>query len=160
MLRSQHVEREEGRAQRPKSPLSASRHPESLGAVFHSEFGSSFATSDCTLTAHAPIYGTKPGAEQAVPIADVRKQLSRILTLGRVTRHDLHLAVHPEGDALCAFMRVKMRVSFLPFTLRTIPLAFEWSAADSSAARRILIDHHGWPADTTIAPHVAFGAEF
>lgn len=135
----------------------------------------SFATPDCTLTAHAPIYGTKPGAEKAVRLADVRKQLSRILTVGRFTRDHLHLALHPDGDALCLFTSVKMRVFFLPFTLRTIPLAFvvhaaetsnglriddvhEWAAADPEAACRILLDHHDWPADTTLQPHVAFGA--
>jgi hypothetical protein len=136
---------------------------------------SSFATPDCTLTAHAPLWGTKEGEESAVPAADVRTQLARMLRLARVARHDMHLALHPDGDALCLFFRVKGRIAFLPVTVRNVPLAFvvqavetddglrisevhEWPAADPEAARRVLVDHHDWSADTTLKPYVGFGA--
>ena len=136
---------------------------------------SSFATPDCSLTAHAPLWGTKKGAEEATPVADVRRQLARLLKVGRPGRHDMHLAVHPGGDALGLFFRVKASIRFVPVTLRTIPLAFvvqatdtddglrinevhEWAAADPAAACRVLVDHHAWPAGTTMEPHVAFGA--
>lgn len=135
----------------------------------------SFATPDCTLTGHAPVWGTKAGAERAMPIAEVRKRLARLAKLARATRHDMHLAIHPDGDAMGIFVRFEVRLAFLPVTVRTERLAFvvkaietanglristvdEWSAADPEAARRILVDHHGWPADTALHPQVAFGA--
>ena len=135
----------------------------------------SVATPDCTLTAHAPVWGTKQGAERAVPIAEVRTRLARLVRFARATRHDMHLAIHPDGDAMCLFVRFKARLALLPVTVRTEPLAFvvqasetenglriskvdEWSAADPEAARRILVDHHGWPAVTALHPQVAFGA--
>jgi hypothetical protein len=136
---------------------------------------SSFTTPDCTLTAHAPVWGTRQGAERAIPIADVRRRLARLVKLARASRHDMHLAIHPDGDAMCLFVRFKVRLAFLPVTVRTEPLAFvvqasetanglrinkvdEWSAADPEAARRILVDHHDWPADTALHPQMAFGA--
>ncbi|TFC60333.1 hypothetical protein E3O62_06365 [Cryobacterium sp. TMT2-15-1] len=136
---------------------------------------SAFATSDCTVTAHAPLWGTKEGAERAIPIQDVRQQLARLLKWARVTRRDMQLAIHPDGDALGIFVRVEGRLPLLPITVRTMRLAFvvtaaktadglriskvdEWSAADPEAARRILVDHHDWPADTALHPQVAFGA--
>ena len=136
---------------------------------------SSFATPDCALTAHAPLWGTKEGAEQLVPMFVVRKRLARLLKWVRLTRRDMQLAIHPNGDALGIFVRVEGRLPFLPITVRSMPLAFvvtaaetadglrvsqidEWSAADPEAARRILVDHHDWPADTALHPRVAFGA--
>ena len=108
-------------------------------------------------------------------VADVRKQLARMLKVTRVARHDMHLALHPGGDALALFFRAKGRFAFLPFTVMTVPLAFvvaaietddglriceihEWSGADPEAARRVLIDHYDWPTDATLQQHVAFGA--
>jgi hypothetical protein len=92
-----------------------------------------------------------------------------MLKMTRVARHDMHLALHPDGDALALFFRVRGRFAFLPFTVMTVPLAFvvaavedddglriceinEWSAADPEAASRVLIDHHDWLADTTLQP--------
>ena len=87
----------------------------------------------------------------------------------------MHLVIHPNGDAMGIFVRVKGRLPFIPITVRTIPLALvvtasrtanglrislvdEWPAVDPDAARRILVDHHGWPAETSLHPQVAFGA--
>ena len=136
---------------------------------------SPFATPDCALTAHAPLWGTKEGAERAVPIADVRKRVARILKLVRLTRHDMHLAIHPDGDAMAIFFRAEFRFVFLPVTMRTERVAFvakatetasglrfskvdEWRAADREAAGRILVEHHDWPAETVLHPQVVFGA--
>ena len=50
---------------------------------------SSFTTDDCTLTAHAPLWGVKAGEEEAVPVKDVRTRLARILRFGgRPARHE------------------------------------------------------------------------
>lgn len=136
---------------------------------------SAFTTADCTLTAHAPVWGTRAGAERAIPIAEVRKRLAGLVKFVRGTRHDMHIAVHPNSNQMCLFVRFKARLAFVPVTLRTEPLAFvvqasatpdglriskvdEWSAADPEAARRLLVDHHGWPAETALHPEVAFGA--
>ena len=73
----------------------------------------SFVTPDCTLTAHAPLWRTRAGAERAVPVAEVRKQLARMLKMTRVARHDMHMALHPDGDGLALFFRVKRRLAFL-----------------------------------------------
>ena len=135
----------------------------------------SFVTPDCTLTAHAPLWGTKEGEEEAMPAGGVRRQLARMLKMARVARHDMHLALHPDGEALCLFFRVKGRIASFPVTVRNVPLAFvvqatetddglrisevhEWSAADPEAARRVLVDRHDWPADATLKPYVGFGA--
>ena len=136
---------------------------------------SSFATPDCTLTAHAPVWGTRASAERAIPIAEVRKRLAGLVRFARVARHDMHIAVHPNGTEIALFVRLKARLAIPPITVRTEPLAFvmrasetanglrvsnvdEWSAADPEAARRLLVDHHGWPAETTFQPKAAFGA--
>lgn len=84
----------------------------------------SFTTSDCTLTAHAPLWRTKPGEEKAVPVADVRKQLARMLKISRVARHNMQLAIHPGGEALCLFFEVRGKIAWLPFTVMKVPLAF------------------------------------
>lgn len=137
----------------------------------------SFATPDCTLTAHAPAYGVKVGEEKAIPIADVRKQLARMLRFGgRPCRHNMHMAVHPDGKAMGLFFEIRVRLGFIPIVLRTIPVAFvvqatpttdglrisevhEWAAADPGAARRVLIDNSGWPESTVIEPRIVFGAK-
>ena len=136
---------------------------------------SAFTTPECALTAHAPLWGVKEGAEEAVPIAEVRRRLSRMLRFGRPVRHDMHLATHPDGTELGLFFRLKLRARFIPITIRTIPLVLvfratgvqdelrihevhEWAVADSAAACRLLIDNHDWPSETTLHPHVAFGA--
>lgn len=137
----------------------------------------SFVSPDCTLTAHAPAYGVKVGQEKPLPVADVRTQLARILKFGgRPCRHNMHLAIHPDGKALCLFFEIRVRFGFVPLTLRTIPVAFvvlaaqttnglrisevhEWVAADPDAALQVLVDEHAWPADTTMQPYVSFGAK-
>ncbi len=136
---------------------------------------SSFTTPDCTLTAHAPLWRTKSGEERSVPVAAVRNQLARMQRTARVERHDMHLALHPDGDALCLFFVVKGRLVFVPFNMMTVPVAFvvqavetedglriseihEWRAANPEAACRVLVEECSWPADTTMEPYVNFGA--
>ena len=135
----------------------------------------SFTTPDCTLTAHAPLWRTKPGEEKPVPAGDVRKQLARMLKISRVARHNMHLAIHPDGEALCLFFEVRGKLAFLPFTLIRVPLAFvvqavetdgglrinevhERPAANPQEAKQALIHHHEWPGDTVLQPYVNFGA--
>ena len=48
-----------------------------------------FATADCTLTVHTPLWGTKPGEEKAVPAATVRKTLGDMLKYAKLERHDI-----------------------------------------------------------------------
>ena len=110
-----------------------------------------------------------------MPIAEVRKRLAGLVRFVRGTRHDMHVAIHPDGEQLCLWVRFKARLAFPPVTVRTEPLALvlratrtsdglrisavdEWSAVDPEAARSLLIEHHGWPADTALHPRVAFGA--
>lgn len=136
---------------------------------------SAFTTPECSMIAHAPLWGVKEGAEEAVPIPEVRRRLARMLRFGRPVRHDMHLATHRDGTELALFFRLKLQVRFLPITLRTIPLVLvfravgiedelridevhEWPAADPATACRILIERHDWPAETTMHPHIAFGA--
>ncbi len=135
----------------------------------------SFTTSGCTLTAHAPLWRTKAGEEEAVPAADVRKRLARMLRFTRVERHDMHLAIHPDGEALCLFFEVRGKLPVLPFTVMRVPLAFvvqavatedglrideihEWAAATPQEAQHAIIENHGWPGDTVLRPYVNFGA--
>lgn len=136
---------------------------------------STFATPECSITAHAPLWRTKEGQEKQVPLLDVRKQLAGMLKWFRIRRHEMHLAQHPTQNALCLFFVVKSRLAFLPFNLMTVPLAFvvttretpdglrldeihEWPAEDPVAARAVLIDECGWPTETAFEPHPAFGA--
>lgn len=88
----------------------------------------SFATPDCTLTAHAPLWGTQEGKESVLPVAQVRQRLARALKVGRAVRHDMCLALHPDGDALCLFIRIKARLAFLPLTLRTVSHRHDFEA--------------------------------
>jgi hypothetical protein len=136
---------------------------------------SSFTTGDASLTAHAPLWGTKEGEEEAVPVAEVRRRLARLLRFARAHRHNLHLALHPDGTQLCLFFELKPRLRVLSIPLRTVTMAFvvlatetadgvritaihEWDAADPQAAAKVVINEHGWPADTTLNPHQGFGA--
>ena len=98
-----------------------------------------------------------------------------MLRFGRPVRHDMHLALHHDGNELALFFQLKLRPRFLPITFRTIPLVLvfrarelegelridevhEWAAADPAAACRILIERHDWPGETTMHSHIAFGA--
>lgn len=134
-----------------------------------------FVTADCTLTAHAPLWGTKEGEEEGVPAQEVRGELARMLKWTRIARHDMHMARHSSEDTVALFFVVKARMVGLPFTLMRVPLVFvvttartdeglriqevhEWPAASPEAAQAVLVEQCGWPAETTMAPHVAFGA--
>lgn len=136
---------------------------------------STFTTPDCALTAHAPLWGTKEGEERAVPAAEVRRSLARMTRWTRIERHNMHIARHPSADAACLFFEVKARLVGLPFTLMRVSLAFvanaertdaglrlqeihEWPAESPEAARVLLIDQLGWPDETVLTPHMAFGA--
>lgn len=136
---------------------------------------SAFTTEKCAMTAHAPLWGVKQGAEEAVPVAEVRRRLARMLRFGRPVRHDMHVATHPDGTELALFFRLKLQPRFVPITFRTIPLVLvfqaagvedelridevhEWAAADPAATCRLLIERHDWPDKTTMHPHIAFGA--
>ncbi len=136
---------------------------------------SGFVTPDATLTAHAPLWCTKAGQEEATPAADVRVQLAGMLKWTRVRRHSMHMAGHPDGRAVCLWFVVKARPFFLPFNIMTVPIAFvvqaegevgslriqeihEWRAETADEACTVLVREHGWPPTTTMVPHVAFGA--
>ncbi|MEM6995022.1 MAG: hypothetical protein AAF721_31200 [Myxococcota bacterium] len=136
---------------------------------------SSFVAPDATLMAHAPLWRTKAGEEKAIPAADVRTQLARMLKWTRIGRHSMHMARHPDGQSLCLWFVVKARPVFLPVNIMRVPLAFvvrasgragtrrieeihEWAAATPDDAVEILVREHGWPPATTMNPHVAFGA--
>ncbi|MFK7987596.1 MAG: hypothetical protein AB8I08_16370 [Sandaracinaceae bacterium] len=134
-----------------------------------------FLTPECTLTAHAPLWGTKVGEEEAVPAAEVRRRLARSLRWMRVARHEMHMALHPDGTAVCLFFVVKGRFFLLPFDLIKVPLLFvvntantphglriheihEWPAQDPQAAWETMVTQLGWPAEAPLESHVAFGA--
>ena len=136
---------------------------------------SAFTTADCTLTAHAPLWGTKAGEEKAIPVAEVREQLAGMLKWARIARHDMHLARHPLGNAVCLFFVVKARAGVVPINLMTVPLAFVVNIAETEDglriediherpaetledARTVLVDECGWPAETSFQPTLAFGA--
>ncbi|MFT5686117.1 MAG: hypothetical protein ACI8RZ_007072, partial [Myxococcota bacterium] len=55
---------------------------------------SAITTADCTLTAQAPLWGTREGEEQPLPAVDVREQLAGTLKWTRIARHDMHMARH------------------------------------------------------------------
>ena len=134
----------------------------------------SFATNDCTLTAHAPLWGTKPGAEKSVPAAVVRKKLSGMLRYVRLERHDMHIAV--DGKQLCIFFFLKGKLRYFPlFHAVNVPLAFvleavdtpqglrikeihEWPAASPEEALNMMVEKHGWSNTAKFEKHVAFGA--
>lgn len=136
---------------------------------------SSCLMNDCTLTAHAPMWGTRVGQEKAVPAQVVRRRLARILWFVHIERHQMHLAWHPDGHGACLCFFIKIRVRGVPWNLATVPIAFilhfvqtasgariaeihERSAATPDEARRVIVEECGWPDTTRFAPHVAFGA--
>ena len=136
---------------------------------------SAFTTADCTLTAHAPLWGTKAGEEKAIPVAEVREQLAGMLKWARIARHDMHIARYPEGNAVCLFFVVKARAGVVPINLMTVPLAFVVNVAETedglriqeiherpaetlADARMVLLEACGWPEDTRFQPTLAFGA--
>jgi len=69
----------------------------------------------CTLTAHAPLWGTKPGQEKAVLVAEGRKNLSGMLRFMKVTRHDMKLSMRKNGKELCLFFKARVKLRILPF---------------------------------------------
>lgn len=136
---------------------------------------SQFTRADCTLTAHAPLWGTKEGEEQAIPVTEVRKSLAKALKRSRIARERMHLALHPDGTAASLFFVVKIRLRGLPIDLMTVPLAFvvnfaetpdglriaeihEWPAETPEAASQTLMVEHGWPEEPVFEAVQAFGA--
>ncbi|MFK7804816.1 MAG: hypothetical protein AB8G95_24500 [Anaerolineae bacterium] len=132
-----------------------------------------FTTADCTLTAHAPLWGTKPGEEKAVPAATVRKTLRNMLRYAKVERHDMHMGIN--GKQICLYFVVKAKLRYLPFFyIRQVPLAFvveadstshglrikeihEWSADSAEEALKVVVEKHGWPETSKFEKHIAFG---
>jgi hypothetical protein len=133
-----------------------------------------FATADCTLTAHAPLWGTKPGQETAVPAATVRKRLRNMLRYVKLERHDMHMGVH--GKQFCLFFALKAKLRYFPFFYVTrASLAFvveavetpqglrikeihEWPAASAEEALNVMVEKNGWPETSKFEKHLAFGA--
>ena len=136
---------------------------------------SGFATADCTLTAHAPLWGTKEGEEEPILASDVQATLSKALKRTRIARHDMHMALHPNGTSICLYFLVKGKIRPLPLNVLKVPLAFvvnavstpeglrlhdihEWSAETPGDARKVLVENCGWPQETELVPYMAFGA--
>jgi hypothetical protein len=136
---------------------------------------SAFVTSDAQLTVHAPLWGTKAGEEKAISVLEVRQSLARLLRWARVARSDLHLARMPDDSAVCLFFTAKVYMAGLPFPVQRASVAMvfhtrrtdaglrlhalhEWPAASVEAARELLVDQLGWPADTVFTPHAGLGA--
>ncbi len=134
-----------------------------------------FTHADCTLTAHAPLWGTKEGEEEAIPATEVRERLAKTLKRSRITRERMHLALHPDGKAASLFFVVKIRLRGLPMNLMTVPLAFvvdfaetpdglriseihEWPAETPADAVQTLMAEHGWPEEPVFEAVQAFGA--
>jgi hypothetical protein len=134
-------------------------------------------TSACTLTAHAPLWGTKEGQEKAVPVAEVRQMLAGMLSYLTPERHDMHLAVHPNEKALALYFVVKAKFRFVPcFAVMTVPLVFlvsfddnekgslriseihEWPADSPEGGRQLLTEGLEWPAATVFRKYENFGA--
>jgi hypothetical protein len=134
-----------------------------------------FATYDAVLEAHAPLWGTKPGQEVAIPAKQVRASLARMLRWFTPQRHDMHIALHPDELSLCLFFVVKARLKLLPITVQTVPLVYlvsyaetdkglrirrvdEWPARTPKEAERLIKDKLGWPESVTLEPARVFGA--
>eukprot|EP00613_Pedinella_sp_CCMP2098_P006539 CAMPEP_0171610168 /NCGR_PEP_ID=MMETSP0990-20121206/9892_1 /TAXON_ID=483369 /ORGANISM="non described non described, Strain CCMP2098" /LENGTH=171 /DNA_ID=CAMNT_0012173533 /DNA_START=41 /DNA_END=556 /DNA_ORIENTATION=- len=134
---------------------------------------SAFSTPDVSLTAHAPLWGTKAGEEKPIPAADVRKNLAGMLKYVTIERHAMQMAVHDKQ--ICLFFVVKVKVFKCCCSLMTVPLAFiattvetpeglrmseihEWPAASPEEAQKVLVKECGWPDTTKLEEHVAFGA--
>lgn len=132
-------------------------------------------TRDAVLEAHAPLWGTKPGQETPIPVKQARKSLARALRWVNVRRHDMHIALHPNGLSLCLFFVVRIRPKFLPITIQTVPLVFlvsyaetdeglrirridEWAASTSKEGDRLMKDKVGWPVSAPLEPSLVFGA--
>ena len=107
-----------------------------------------FCTKKCTLTAHAPLWRTKPGKENPIPATTVRKTLAKILRWVKFTRHNMHIVRHPEKDKLCLFFIVKARFLMLPFNIMTVPLILEVNAIKTDTGLRI-DEIHERPAKNT-----------
>ena len=127
-----------------------------------------------TLTAHAPLWGTKEGQEKAYSILEVRNQLNKTLKFGRVDRVGMQIATKNNG--VCLFFTVLASLRFLPCVkLMRVPLIFvvdfceekgelkikeinEWPAKTPQEGLELLTGQLGWPAETKFEPRVLFGA--
>ena len=134
-----------------------------------------FCTKQCTLTAHAPLWRTKPGKENPIPATTVRKTLAKILRWVKFSRHNMHILRHPKKDKLCLFFIVKARFVMLPFNIMTVPLILEvnaiktdvglrideiheWPAKTTDVAQQLLVNEHDWPQPVNFETIKAFGA--
>ena len=134
-----------------------------------------FTTHDAGLVAHAPLWGTKPGKEVLVPVQQVRSNLAKILRWLNVRRHNMHIALHPDGQSLCLFFIAKIRPKLIPITIQTVPVLFnvryaktekglrisqvdEWPGQTPKNAVRLIKDKFGWPKSTTLKVARVFGA--
>ncbi len=133
-----------------------------------------FATSKATLTAHAPLWGTKPGKEKAVLATEVRKTLGRLLKFVKLERHQMHMGVHDKQ--LCLYFQVKGRLKFFPlFYVLKVSLVFvvttvdtpkglrfheihEWPVSSPKNAQKVMIENYSWLETSKLEKYVAFGA--
>lgn len=131
------------------------------------------ATGDCTLTAHAPLWRVKPGAEKAVPATTVRRTIQRLYKFVKIDRHNMYVAVN--GTTLCLFFTNKLKLRIFPFfNAMTVPLVFvaaaietphglrfnkfdEWPASSVEEATKVLVKNHSWPETSPLLKHVDFG---
>lgn len=141
---------------------------------------STMCLPSCSLTAHAPLWGTKPGQEKAVPVAEVRKTLSSVLAFVKIARHGMQLSMRKSGKELCLFFKAHARLRIMPcFSIVTESLVFvvkfendeqgalkiasvdEWPVPSATVgeARKVLAETCFWPQEETVfAPYIAFGA--
>lgn len=136
---------------------------------------SGFATSGATLTAHPPLWGTKPGEERAVPLSETRRRLARLLRFVRTLRHDMHIGADPDQGQICISFVLKLRLAVVPIPIRSVGLAMvfattetaeglridrvdEWPAENPAAADALLREHYDWPAEARLRPAQRFGS--
>jgi hypothetical protein len=102
----------------------------------------------CTLTAHAPLWGTKAGEEKPLAISEVRKTLNNMLKFATPERHDMYMAVN--GDkAICLYFMVKIKLNMMPcFYMMKVPLLFVVSFATSDDGKLMISDIHEWPTES------------
>ncbi|KAJ1495254.1 hypothetical protein T484DRAFT_1876345 [Baffinella frigidus] len=134
------------------------------------------ALPDCELTQHPPLLGAKK--ETVMHSGVLRKTFNSALPWVAMRRDNAHVALHPEGTAICIFHVLSVKLGCFPCcNLVRAPMIFlanvasdpsgvlkmssmhEYAAKDPAEALKLLVEKCGWPEGTTFSKTEAFSVD-
>ena len=135
---------------------------------------SSVYAEGCTLKAHAPLWGNKPGKEPLLTVPELRKRLGTAFKF--VALHPSGMHVASKEDSIALFYHAKLKLRFFPFFyMMNVPLIFVVDYVETDKGLRIKQFNEyptksreeatekliglGWPKDTKFEKRLVLNAK-